>query len=139
MSERFLDVQKLRNLLIFHEESVTKLREKLTLAGDSTLVASILRAPTLFHEENVTRLREELIRAGDGAFVANGFHPPTFTTSRTSAMSDPSHDVQLLRVELLVAEKRVTDLREQLTQAGDGAFVASTSRGTHAPEKPDCL
>jgi hypothetical protein len=54
-------------------------------------------------------------------------------------MSDPSHDVQLLRVELLVAEKRVTDLREQLTQAGDGVFVASTSRGTHTPEKPDFL
>lgn len=54
-------------------------------------------------------------------------------------MSEPSPDVQLLRVELLIAEKRVTDLRDQLTQAGDGAFVASTSRNTSAPEKPDFL
>ena len=33
-------------------------------------------------------------------------------------------DVQTMRVELFVAEKRVKDLREQLKQAGDGAFVA---------------
>jgi len=47
-------------------------------------------------------------------------------------MFDPnhpaSHDVQTMRVELFVAEKRVKDLREQLKQAGDGAFVAQLDR-----------
>ena len=58
-------------------------------------------------------------------------------------MFDPNHpagpDVQTLRVELFVAEKRVKDLREQLKQAGDGAFVAQLDRERSGAIEIDCL
>ena len=58
-------------------------------------------------------------------------------------MFDPNHpagpDVQTLRVELFVAEKRVKDLREQLKQAGDGAFVAQLDRESSGAIEIDCL
>ena len=58
-------------------------------------------------------------------------------------MFDPNHpaspDVQTMRVELFVAEKRVQDLREQLKQAGDGAFVAQHDREQSGTAEIDCL
>ncbi len=44
-----------------------------------------------------------------------------------------------MRVELFVAEKRVKDLREQLKQAGDGAFVAQHDREQSGTAEIDCL
>lgn len=56
-------------------------------------------------------------------------------------MFDPNHpaspDVQTMRVELFVAEKRVQDLREQLKQAGDGAFVAQLDRERNGQNEPE--
>ncbi len=56
-------------------------------------------------------------------------------------MFDPNHpaspDVQTMRVELFVAEKRVQDLREQLKQAGDGAFVAQLDRERSGQNEPE--
>ncbi len=56
-------------------------------------------------------------------------------------MFDPNHhpgpDVQTLRIELFVAEKRVKDLREQLEQAGDGAFVAQLDRERNGQNEPE--
>ncbi len=56
-------------------------------------------------------------------------------------MFDPNHhaspDVQTLRIELFVAEKRVKDLREQLKQAGDGAFVAQLDRERNGQNEPE--
>ena len=58
-------------------------------------------------------------------------------------MFDPNHpaspDVQTMRVELFVAEKRVKDLREQLKQAGDGAFVAQFDHERNGAIEIDCL
>jgi len=58
-------------------------------------------------------------------------------------MFDPNHpagpDVQTLRIELFVAEKRVKDLREQLEQAGDCAFVAPLARESNRAIEIDCL
>jgi hypothetical protein len=69
------------------------------------------------------------------------FPPPTSTHPRTSTMFDPttpaSPDVQTMRVELFVAEKRVKDLREQLKQAGDGAFVAQHDREQSGQNEPE--
>ncbi len=48
-----------------------------------------------------------------------------------------SPDVQTMRVELFVAEKRVKDLREQLKQAGDGAFVAQLDRERNGQNEPE--
>lgn len=56
-------------------------------------------------------------------------------------MFDPttpaSPDVQTMRVELFVAEKRVKDLREQLKKAGDGAFVAQLDRERNGQNEPE--
>lgn len=56
-------------------------------------------------------------------------------------MFDPNHpaspDVQTMRVELFVAEKRVKELREQLKQAGDGAFVAQLDRERNGQNEPE--
>lgn len=52
--------------------------------------------------------------------------------------SNPANpDVQTMRVELFVAEKRVRDLRDQLTQAGDGAFVAQLDRERNGQSEPE--
>ena len=56
-------------------------------------------------------------------------------------MFDPttpaSPDVQTMRVELFVAEKRVKDLREHLEKAGDGAFVAQLDRERNGQNEPE--
>ena len=46
-------------------------------------------------------------------------------------------DVQAMRIELFVAEKRVKDLRQQLKQAGDGAFVAQLDRERNGQNEPE--
>lgn len=63
------------------------------------------------------------------------------TTLMNSEMRNPpstnNPDVQTMRVELFVAEKRVKDLREQLKQAGDGAFVAQLDRERNGQSEPE--
>jgi hypothetical protein len=54
-------------------------------------------------------------------------------------MSEPTNAVQLLRVELLLAEKRANDLRDQLRKAGDGDFVTNHDQDRTSDEPLDCL
>lgn len=71
------------------------------------------------------------------------FSPMTATHPRISTMFDPNHpttaDVQTLRIELFVAEKRVKDLRDQLNQAGDSAFIAQHDRECNGSADIDFL
>ena len=58
-------------------------------------------------------------------------------------MSNPTSlsnaEIMTLRLELFVAEKRVSDIHAQLEKAGDHAFLASHANGQPIAEVPDCL